>query len=98
MPDFTKPKLENELNRLTEQLRKARDRVYQRGAPGYNMKQYKVGSIPYERAKKAFGPAKAEFDKIEEELQPKIDKLKNDLKQLETRKQEEKNTKKSKED
>jgi hypothetical protein len=98
MPDFTKVKLENELSRLNEKLAKARNEVYGRGAPGYNMKQYKVGSIPYERAKKAFGPAKAEFDKIEEELQPKINKLKNDLKNLETKKQEEKDTKKSKED
>jgi hypothetical protein len=98
MPDFTKVKIENELSRLNEKLEKARNEVYGRGAPGYNMKQYKVGSIPYERAKKAFGPAKAEFDKIEEELQPKINKLKNDLKQLETKQQKEKDTKKSKED
>jgi len=98
MPNFEKVKIENDLVRLNDKLKKARDEVYGRGAPGYNMKKYKSGSIPYERAKKAFGPAKDELDKITAELQPKIDKLKNDLKQLETKQQDEKNAKKSKED
>lgn len=97
MPNFEKVKIENDLVRLNEKLKDARDKVYGRGAPGYNMKQYKSGSIPYERAKKAFGPAKDELDNITAELQPKINKLKEDLTNLETRQQEEKNTKKNKE-
>jgi hypothetical protein len=96
MPNFEKVKIENDLSRLNDKLKKARDQVYGTGAPGYNMKKYKSGSIPYERAKKAFGPAKDELDKITAELQPKIDKLKDDLKQLETKQQDEKNAKKNK--
>jgi len=98
MPNFEKVKIENDLVRLNKELAEARDKVYGRGGPGYNMKKYKSGSIPYERAKKAFGPAKDELDKITAELQPKIDKLKNDLKQLETKQQDEKNAKKNKDD
>lgn len=98
MPDFEKVKIENDLVRLNDKLKKARDKVYGRGGPGYNMKKYKSDSIPYERAKKAFGPAKDELDKIEAELQPQIAKLKNDLKQLETKQQNKKNAKKSEED
>ena len=98
MPNFEKVKIENDLVRLNDKLKKARDKVYGPGSSGYNMKKYKSGSIPYERAKKAFGPAKDELDKIEAELQPQITKLKNDLKQLETKQQDEKDAKKSKED
>jgi hypothetical protein len=97
MPNFEKVKIENDLVRLNKELAEARDKVYGRGGPGYNMKKYKSDSIPYERAKKAFGPAKDELDKITAKLQPKIDKLKDDLKQLETKQQDEKEAKKSKE-
>jgi hypothetical protein len=98
MPNFEKVKIENDLVRLNDKLKSARDKVYGKGASGYNMKKYKTGSIPYERAKKAFAVDKAELDKITAELQPKIDKLKNDLKQLETKQQNEKDTKKSKDE
>lgn len=98
MPNFEKVKIENDLVRLNDKLKKARDKVYGKGASGYNLKKYKSGSIPYERAKKAFDVDKAELDKITAELQPQIDKLKDDLDNLETKQQNEKNAKKSKED
>ena len=98
MPDFTKVKLEDELVRLNEQLAKARNKVYGRGASGYNLKKYKQGSIPYERAKVAFKDAKAELDKVEAELLPKIKVAKDNLKKFNDEEKTKKDTKKSRED
>jgi hypothetical protein len=96
MPDFTKVKLENELSRLNEQLAKARNKVYGRGGSGYNLKKYKKDSIPYDRAKVAFKDDKAELDKIEAELLPKISKAKDNLQKFKDDEKAKKDSQKSK--
>lgn len=93
MPNFEKVTIDNDLRVLYKKYNDAKDKIYQKGGSGYNMKKYRTGTSQYKQAKVLFDQEIKEFRKLKAELDPKIAKLETKLKELETKKTEEKETK-----
>lgn len=72
---FETVKIDNDIERLQEQLESARRKVYAKGNPGAQMRQYKTDSSQYKEAKKKFDVIYPEYQAKEKEITDKINAL-----------------------
>ena len=72
---FETIRIDNDIERLQKQLESARRKVYAKGNPGDQMRQYKTNSSQYQEAKKKFDAIYPEYEAIEKEITDKINAL-----------------------
>jgi hypothetical protein len=94
---FETIKIDNDIERLQKQLDSEKRKVYGKGNPGDQMRQYKTGSSQYQEAKKKFDAIYPEYEAKQKEITDQINALESQ-KQKVVQKEEQKKTASKKED
>lgn len=94
---FETVKIENDIARLEAQLESEKRKVYGKGNPGDQMRQYKTGSSQYQEAKKKFDAIYLEYEAKQKEITNQINALELQ-KQKVVKKEEQKKIASKKED
>jgi hypothetical protein len=72
---FETVKIDNDIERLQRELESAKRKVYAKGNPGDDMRQYKTDSSQYKEAKKKFDVIYPKYQAKEKEITDKINTL-----------------------
>jgi hypothetical protein len=95
MANFEEAKLEKEIHRLEDATREAYDDIFNKGNPGYNMRQYKTNTVKYKNAKEDYDKVYPAYVKLKAENDKKIEALKTQLQTLTAAQKVEKEKKKT---